>query len=106
MGTITDYKHIFLPLLTDLTSCSNFLNFPLVTFQNYDSGAAVESRTLVSYTRLLTIISSAIDEFVGLENNVRKLNGLLIHGKLCVTDDRGSDQSQHSVEHFITNGTY
>jgi len=35
----------------------------LVTFQNYDSGAAVESQTLVSYTRLLTIISSAIDEF-------------------------------------------
>jgi len=69
----------------------------LVTFQNYDSGAAVESQTLVSYTRLLTIISSAIDGFVSFENKARKLNGLLIHGKVCVTDDRGSDQSHNTV---------
>ena len=69
----------------------------MVTFQNYYCGAAVESQILVSYTRLLTIISSAIDEFVSLENKARKLNGLLIQGKIYVTDDRGNDQSHNTV---------
>lgn len=58
-GTITDYKNIFLPLLTELTCCSQFPEFSFGHIRKLGQWRCCR----ITDIGLLTVISSAIDEF-------------------------------------------